>query len=112
MKWVERAVCDQHAEDEQHQNTGHGTHSTLKSRRTVSGPDRRADAAIPPWPMTVRHESADLQDTSNSFHVSHNDMAQDVAPAAMPPAIGLVCQHLAKRLIIHASRLCAFTERC
>jgi hypothetical protein len=38
--------------------------------------------------MTVRHESADLQDTSNSFHVSHNDMAQDIAPVAIPTVIG------------------------
>jgi hypothetical protein len=69
MKRVERAVCDHYGEDEQHQNTWHGTPSILKSRRTVSGRDRQAHAAIPSWEMTVLI-SADLHDTTNSFHVA------------------------------------------
>jgi hypothetical protein len=38
--------------------------------------------------MPVRHESADLRDTTSSFHVSHKDMATDIAPVAIPAVIG------------------------
>jgi hypothetical protein len=51
--------------------------------------------------------ATDLQDTANPPDAPCNNMAQNVPTAAIPPVVGLIGEHLAKRLIIHAPRLCA-----